>query len=795
MKTSDIVKKVKSSEVEESMLDRDSSIGGGVELGALDDEDDDFSDFFSDDDGGGNIGNTDFNTVGSQGSLLGGGQNSSLLGGGNSFTPFGAQMQQPQQQQNQKSTEDMIFEVGASAMKGSVSYLKEFGKSFSGLKARFWTKYGSNMIIVGGVSCVVGVVSLFVLREISYNFLVGGILDLITGVGCLTFFYDRAKYEENQPVETFNNSLSEGSQDDEIDLDDDEEDSLLYGDDEEEDDELNLFDDEDDDDELDLFGSSSESSESEDLYDSLFKESSSSNSSTDDTEEVLEKMEKAEEELDNIQENTLYTRQYLYEKISPVLEHLDREYDTMRTINEDSEEFKSLNHIVSVAGKQIASAQEDIPYLLSASENAIYIKLDIQRTKATSAKSKLDILCEEIANILKIDEETGSIPEENEGIYATGVSVGEKVIVKVYKGESSIISIKDIMEKEREFFLNPKNKIPCAIGVNNDGVPVLRDFKDIESILMTGFPRSGKTWATLAILTQLAMWNSPKDIQFYICDPKNELSDFKYFYLPHVRKFAYKDSDILETMRQLVMVEGERRKSIVGKNTNIWNFKSKNPNIELPVIYVIVDEVVTLADRMDKDTKKEFQEYLRMLITQLPAVGIRAILVPHEIKHDIINKTTTNSIPCRFSVKGDANHIKQNVTTDKFEHLLRCKGDMAVKLPDADTKFVKSAVLSNSNEKNQQLFSFLGKLWSKLEPDTVKGSLAEVLIDEKEMNKMLNDTIENVDNTEISFDDIAGEKPTVDLASSGIENARTVDEVVDNVDIDDIDDFFNGGEL
>lgn len=784
MKTSDIVGKINSSDLEESMLDRDSSMGGGVDLGAVDD-DDDFSDFFSDDDDSSSTGNTDFNTVGSQSPLLnstgvnplGGG---SMLGTPNSFNPLGMQVQQPQAQQPQKGAEDVMLEVASSAAKGSISYMKEVGKSFSGLKARFWTKYGSNMIIVGGVSCVVGVVSLFVLRKVSYNFLVGGILDLITGVGCLTFFYDRAKLEGGQEIESFQPLVQEPletGEDEVFSLDEDDEDDdimSMLGDDEEEDDDIFgslLGDDEDD----------TDNTESDDLFNSLFGDdvNTSTSTSTLSEEEVLNNIKDAEENLENINDGMLYTRQYLYDKIVPILENINADYDTMKEIGTESEEFKSLNHVVSVAGKQVANSQEDVPYLISASENMLYIKLDVQRTKAIKSVSNINNLCEEIVNILKVDEKTGSIPEENRGIYATGISVADKVIIKVYKGEGTMVSIKDIILKNKDFFMDSSNKIPCVIGIDGDGQPVLRDFKDIESILMTGFPRSGKTWATLSMITQLAMWNPPSDVQFYICDPKNKISDFKNFSLPHVRKFIYKDSDILAMMKNLVQVEGERRKELVGDidKVNIWDFKAQNPDIELPIIYVIIDEVVSLADRMDKDTKKDFQGYLRQLITQLPAVGIRAILVPHEIKNDIINKTTTNSIPCRFSVKGDAAHIKHNVLGDdssvKFNHVLRNKGDMAVKLGE-DVTFIRSAVLSNSNDKNLQIFSFLRKLWCKLEPNSVKGSRAEETLSEQELKEMRENTIESVDDTEIDFDEL----------TEGVMEMSTVDE---------IDDFFNGG--
>ena len=422
------------------------------------------------------------------------------------------------------------------------------------------------------------------------------------------------------------------------------------------------------------------------------------------------------------------------------MQSITPDYYTFNDIDENSDIFDGLNDIVVRAAQVICTGKDELPYLISASENLQFIKLTIKRTK----NLKIAQLAEEIASIFKVDEDEGIIPEENEVIYATSLPYGDKVIVKIFKGDTSMVTIRDIVEKEKDFFLDTKNVMPCVLGLDNNGKPVVRDFKDIESILTTGFPRSGKSWFILSVVLQLCMWNSPRDIQFIICDPKGNMSDFQFFTLPHVIKFVQKDEDIVSELRHLVREEADRRSSIIGgaKNVNIWDFKKKNPDVELPIIYVIVDEIVSLSDRMDKDTKSEFQGYLRELITRLPASGIRAFLIPHMIKNDIINKTTTDSIQCRISVNGDEKHIKMNVTEKPFPYRLKRKGDMAVKLPDCEPKFVRSAVISDSNEKNAELFEYVRKFWNKIEPDFTS-EVSENAETESKINKLMNTSIDD----------------------------------------------------
>lgn len=793
MKAEDILKKVNSNDAQESMLDRDSSLSGGMELGNID-EDDDLSDFFSDDDFG-DTGSTDFSQSGGLGGLNSG-LNSGLGGGlgGGLGNPFGMpqnNMMQPQNQQAQKrDAEDIAFEVLGKSMKGMGAYFKELGMSFKGLKARFWTKYGATVIIVGAGFEIFGIISLILIPKIAMNFIVSGILNLITGVACLTFMYDKARSECGVVEEL--NDVNIVNENDEIDLDGDDEEDNDFSDFSLDDEDEDLF---GDDEEDGIFGES-DSSDDEFADFDMFGDLGSTSTDVVSTEPKVIDYEAVSESLDKIEEGTLYTRSYIYEKLKEILPTVTPEYDVMKEIDESSDVFSSYNHIIKVCSSQLTNKEEEIPYLIKASENGMYIMLVVSRTKALKSESNVNSLCTEIANFLKVDEDTGSVPEENEGIYAVGTLVADKVYIKVYKGEGLMVSVGDIIQKEPNFFLDASNKMPVAIGIDQDGKPVIKDFKDIESILITGVPRGGKTWATLAIVAQLVMWCPPSEVELIFCDPKNNISDFKNFNLPHVKKFITKDSDIISTLKKLTTEEKTRRENIMGKvedvkdrEVNIWDYKKAHPDVHLPIVYVIIDEVISINDRMDKETKEAFQGYLRVLVTQMPAVGVRVILLPHEVKNDIINKTTTNSIPCRFSVRGDEAHVKHNVLADaptKFSYQLRNKGDMAMKLVGLDAKYVKSAVLSNDNKINVQIFEYLRKLWTKLEPESVLDSVAKELMDREELNKIRDEIIEKVDKVDES-EDIAEEIDNLD------NSFMDEDEAFQSLN-DEIEDFFNMGD-
>ena len=143
--------------------------------------------------------------------------------------------------------------------------------------------------------------------------------------------------------------------------------------------------------------------------------------------------------------------------------------------------------------------------------------------------------------------------------------------------------------------------------------------------------------------------------------------------------------------------------------------------------------------------------------SQLPALGIRAFLIPHVVKNDIIAKTATDLIPCRISVCGDAGHIESCTGTKPrdFTYKLSNVGDMAVRIPDISplTLFVHGGVLSSSNSRNIKIFDYLRRLWLKLEPDCASEPV-HILVEKKDDLKDLCESFEVKEEDMLGFDDL-----------------------------------------
>lgn len=612
--------------------------------------------------------------------------------------PFGNQSQQPPQ----KSAEDIAFDMAKSAGKKSLEVGKDLGSSFSSLTIRWYSEWGRLTFLAG-----LGVSGLGLLLQIlgyskGLQIAIGAWASSAVGIIMWFFLLDGAKRcsskykDDNQESSSQAEPVSPPPA-------------------------VQSFDSPSGFDSFSGFGGDATPTETIDFSayadDDDDEDGYYEDVSEDTTAEVQEGMD-TDEALTSLPEvpRGMYERNYLWEMFTKVLPTMYPDFADMKEFTENDDAFLRWEEMLREAATVAGCKDDFLPNLLELKENLFTIVVTCDRPTGF----KPDVVAVELANIYAYDDNG----QKNEGVFAKTDLIGVRCIITIFNGISAMISLKDMMLKEKAFILNTKNYLPIILGVDQLGTVITADMKKLESILVTGMPRSGKSWMVQALLTQMCAFAPPTDLHIYIGDPKEGISDYKKFTLPHVKKFVTTDDGIVAMLRNLAKVEAPRRKKIIGDAgfVNIWDYKEENPDVNMPLIYVVIDEVVTLASRMDKDTKTEFQMLLRELISQLPALGIRAFLIPHVINNDIIEKKTTDLISCRISVRGNADHIEKATGSKpkEFPYKLSNVGDMAVRLSDRpNTMFVHGAALTDSNTKNNKLFDYLRRVWAKLEPDEV----------------------------------------------------------------------------
>lgn len=718
---------------------------------------------------------SDFETSATGFEVASGSENNQSITGGNPL--FQTTQQQDIQGGNglpNTDMEDKVLGILKNFFVGCYQFLKDFNRSFFELTPKFYSLYGKNVTFVGAGVFVFGLISLIFRFGFAVDFMLTGFISIGVGVLLLTFNMERAleytsEYKdggvvENIPDDEKNVLVSNESKDfDFAEQSGGFTEDILGGNNSD-----FSFND-------DIENGSNESYYSDDIgydnsvnYDNFEDESDDFNFDIVPEVKVEEKVttEDALNSMVEIDRGT-YTRQYLYETFTKVLPHIKPDFATEKKISEDDNLFIACSEKLRDACRVIGVKEEDLPELLELSETLMTIRLVFERKKGL----KPEVIADELGKIYAYDEKTH---KTDESVYAIGVGVGMKCIVTIFTGQSVTVSLKDMYMQVKEHILDSSVYIPVVIGIDSLGEVKWADFKKVESVIVAGQPRTGKSWLVQSILTQMCAYLSPNELNIYILDPKDGTSDFSGFVLPHVKGFAtrYENSlgditnpngnDILETLRNIVHKEAPRRKKLLGDAgcKNIWDYKKKYPDVHLPLLYLVIDEAVTLAEDFNAEDKKEYLSYVTQLITQFPNLGVRAILLPHVVKNEIIKKTATDSVKCRISVKGDANHIESSTGTKPkdFKYKLSNTGDLALKMDEISpsTMFVKAGVLTSSNGENDELFEYLRRVWGKLEPDVTKENELVRKAEVKEFNQQLIESLDlEKDEIDLFEDDCA----------------------------------------
>lgn len=614
----------------------------------------------------------------------------------------------PQQMaQNMTSTEDKVIEgvvtVGKYVGKGSKELFNGIHDGVRGNDAFYWTVYGKKVMFtsiwvsIGGL--VLSILGWVTAIENGFWVLIGGLISLSIGVLVFSLNCDKAReISETLPKEEIIEETFNLEDDEPLEEDVYEEEGSGWG---------------------------GFSDEYEDVAEEEFDPWSTLEESFDDNSEIvneneIEKVVDIDSAIDSIREIPAHTqtRQYLFEEYSRVLPLVNPEFARLKPISENSDEFIIFDKILRDASIQVGTKEEKIPELLELRENQFIIQIKASRPSGL----KEEDIANEIANIYSRDEYGGIL---HEGVYATTSSVGSNYIINIFKGENSLVTLADTYKEVKDFILDTSIKKPIVMGVNELGRVWMFDAEKIFSYIISGKPRSGKSWSVVSLVLQLCMYSSPKEVNFEVFDVKGTSSDYYTMkdYLPHFKKFESSGRLILQRLRHLTTVEADRRKKILKEHDviAIADLKSKGIDVDIPYLYVLIDEIVGLVGTFTKEEHAEFKDLVNVLITQMPNLGIRLILIPHRVTNDIVPKTTYTNVGCIACVKSDVKEIINtlDITKKDFPYDLSNTGDMALKTGEINkgkTVFCHGVAVTTSNEGNVGIYRFVGSLWNMLEP-------------------------------------------------------------------------------
>lgn len=694
--------------------------------------------------------------------------------GGMPNTPFGAggmsDMNRPMQQQPQqapKSVTEQIFDkslvLGAQGGKKAVDVLKELYPLMKtmGTNTKLRKSFLATLFTLYGCFGALG----FVYVLLGWN--AGGFFLTMLFCGALSFLswivdnMVTPRSEDVQPVEPekeektqfdsrfeepvrprfddFSDKFSRGNVevpnlDDLDDLDDledlDDLDALEDTGDEEDLEDLGLDDfDIDDDDDLDIGSLLTKATTPEMTHGFIDGE--------DSVEASEEKINNVTSKFEVIDDN-LVNRGLLFDSFIDMLDGGTAAFDKEIVHDVDSE--IALKYSTLLHEAQDAAGQKEDNYVEIQSFKERLMVFDLVVSRKNLSKANIDVFNEELTALISTKDD-GS---RNKGIYSKMVLAGRKIYITIFKGENHLVYLRDILVKNREFFTNPKHKIPVCLGYDEKGSAVLTDLYDVESIICCGKPRTGKSVSVKVIVSQMVQFCSPKEVQFYMGDVKEGTSDWAPLQVPHVKRFEATPEGLLNILNYIIEVEAPRRSELIGNAGSIKAYNKVNVDNKLPFIYIVFDELVALSSASEDAIRKDFHKALKRAITQFPNLGIRLILIPHTIRHDIIDKLASDNIDFKMAVKADNDTVKEVFKLKNikdFQYSLEQIGEFAVKLPNStEVRYAHAPVLMSDDLRIPLLFDTQRKIWSSVCPDEVESSAYNKGVEKKRQTDILEKT-------------------------------------------------------
>lgn len=430
-----------------------------------------------------------------------------------------------------------------------------------------------------------------------------------------------------------------------------------------------------------------------------------------------------ESDLENLHmQKGTQTRQFTYETLTKGLPSISPKFADMRNLREGSAEWAIWAELIRDAAKQVGTRDDLLPDLKDAAENPFMFKLTISRTP----RMKTQAIADEVVNIYKYDD-NGNLEYPN--AYATSAESGSRAFISIYKGAKiDMISLADMYAASpdvQKFVRDPKTEMPVVIGTTGDGSVKAVDLLKAPAIVVSGEPRSGKSWIVKLILNQMCAYMSPNDLHLYIGDPKNQISEYANYNLPHVRRKEYTVESVIDMLRYLVNTEAPRRKNIMQQYgyVNVLEFRRDHPEVTFPFLYVVLDEMMSLANAMGKEDAREYRELIERFVSEFPALGMRAIFIPHRVKNDVIPKSVSELISVRITAKSASDaSAAENLglnSASEFPYKLSNAGDVAVRIADINDgapTYLRAAVLAPDTKGMERLESYIGHYWDKLDP-------------------------------------------------------------------------------
>lgn len=227
-------------------------------------------------------------------------------------------------------------------------------------------------------------------------------------------------------------------------------------------------------------------------------------------------------------------------------------------------------------------------------------------------------------------------------------------------------------------FTKSSAQLPCVLGVDTTGDPVVADLARMPHLLIAGSTGSGKSVALNTLLTSLLCSRTPDECRLLLIDPKR-IEFAVYADIPHLLFPIVTDARTASLVLKWVVKHMEERYTILAQH-GVRSSKEFNQRIAskmireqaLPSLVVVIDELADLMITAGRDVEESIARIAQMA----RAAGIHLVVATQRPSVDVITGLIKVNFPSRMAFRVASRIDSRTILDTGGADKLLGKGDM-----------------------------------------------------------------------------------------------------------------------
>ncbi|TGE25964.1 DNA translocase FtsK [Hymenobacter aquaticus] len=252
--------------------------------------------------------------------------------------------------------------------------------------------------------------------------------------------------------------------------------------------------------------------------------------------------------------------------------------------------------------------------------------------------------------------------------------------VEIPRPDPQPVPLLPVLAREAAQPIHPAGSFPA--GLSPDGTERWLTIADLPHMLVGGTTNSGKSMFLNSLIVSLSKLQPATRLKLVLVDPKG--AEFSFFeQLPHLlTEIIHEPGPAIQALSSLMNEEYIRRRDLLRQYQclNIRDYHKVQPSESMPLIVVIIDELETFLEAMNKGDRAIFENLLGSIARLTRYVGIHLVVATQRPDKKVIYGNLKNNLDCRVAFRLASNVDSRVILKEGGAEDLMGAGDMLLQV-------------------------------------------------------------------------------------------------------------------